>query len=95
MDFQYQISSISTEQFLTLNMQFIVTIFQLCSFHAHCAYTFPSVITLQMCFLLFTGGWQHWSTPLTDGSRWADASASDVGLTRNPVIATQPSWAMP
>jgi len=46
MDFQYQISSKSTEQFLTLNMQFVGTIFQLCSFHAHCAYIFPSIITV-------------------------------------------------
>jgi len=46
MDFQYQVSSKSIEQFLTLNMQFTGTIFQLCSFHAHYAYAFPSIITV-------------------------------------------------
>lgn len=50
------------------------------------------IFSLQMFLLLSIDGWQRWSIPLTAGSKWADASASDVGsnrLTRKTTIATQ------
>lgn len=59
-------------------------------FDVHCAE--KEYVWLHLLSFLFIDGWQHWSIPLTVGSKWADASASDVGcnrLTRKITIATR------